>query len=579
MFKLKLTDHASFDWLIGGGSRVQLFGLSYWRLGSKPGSKMSSEQLSTSEKQPNQVPVWQQVISSIQDLLELYLVNLKSSFTVQVISIISFFSLLTIITVAIILYVFTSTSSSPKNIVGPMVHDSNTYIKPSSQLQDALGVLQGTTTTTLVTSSLSRFTSIKVAVLAVIVLAVIMVIVTATLLIIGNQQSDSMNDLVDQPESNIAKSPYYYLVSGLSIVVIGTSFFHGMQSLKRYRYHKQLQKKIDDSSEEIKFVLSEVLDELDALEYNKLFNQGQFLNFYDFSGEEVGRGAFGIIYKVTEKKTGKVYAVKRSSLFLSNSTKKEQKVNEEGKLVVVETPDPGLEIRRVIREALLLHSFDHKNIIKVKEVFLIGLEAWIVMEFVEKGSLMSLIKARRKISKDPPCLPEAIMARVLKDVTSALLYLHDELIIHRDLSLKNLLLSESGDVKLIDFGASYRMSSPADKPGDLIATPQFASPEFAAGKPCGRDSDIWALGISALTMGEGQIPRRNIRNPMDILKEIHNNPIPQYDRSKYSEEFNDFVDSCLTVDANDRADARSLMSHPFLDKACSREDFVKFFAN
>jgi serine/threonine protein kinase len=182
---------------------------------------------------------------------------------------------------------------------------------------------------------------------------------------------------------------------------------------------------------------------------------------------------------------------------------------------------------------------------------------WIVVELM-KGNLTDLIMDKAGE------IPEALMAFISREVLVGLLHLHRQFRIHRDIKSDNILLSLDGSVKLGDFGYAAQLTAEQDKRTTVVGTPSWMAPELIIGSRYDEKVDIWSLGIVLLEMAEGEPP--NLReNPMKALYMTANGPPPSLsDKSRWSQEFNDFVTHCLTKDPQYRPGAEQLLSHPFI---------------
>lgn len=97
------------------------------------------------------------------------------------------------------------------------------------------------------------------------------------------------------------------------------------------------------------------------------------------------------------------------------------------------------------------------------------------------------------------------------------------------------------------------------------------APEVAKGQTYNELADIWSLGIMAMEMAEGVVPRLNLP-PIRALFVIAHEPAPTLQEPEnWSNEFKDFLNQCLEKDPEKRPNAETIAKHPFLDKACSLE--------
>ncbi len=146
----------------------------------------------------------------------------------------------------------------------------------------------------------------------------------------------------------------------------------------------------------------------------------------------------------------------------------------------------------------------HPNIVPI---FDIGSGAglhYMIMQFIPGEDLASFLRREGRVS-----LPDA--ANVVAQATEALSCAEAKRIVHRDLKLANMLLDESGRVKLLDFGIS-RIADFADgltRPGESIGTPHYMSPEQIRGEACDIRSDLYSLGVVFFELISGRRPFEN----------------------------------------------------------------------
>mmetsp|Transcript_13140 Transcript_13140/g.20233 ORF Transcript_13140/g.20233 Transcript_13140/m.20233 type:complete len:288 (+) Transcript_13140:90-953(+) len=154
---------------------------------------------------------------------------------------------------------------------------------------------------------------------------------------------------------------------------------------------------------------------------------------------------------------------------------------------------------RVTREARILHGLDHPNIVKLYDYFEHDGKIAIVMEFVERGELLSYI--------GPEGAPENEVRDVFLQILEALNYCHQHQVVHRDLKLENLLVDKNYNIKILDFGFSNFISSESFRMKTLCGTLMYLAPEIFLGKQYnGPPVDVWALGVILYAMLTGRFP-------------------------------------------------------------------------
>ena len=159
-------------------------------------------------------------------------------------------------------------------------------------------------------------------------------------------------------------------------------------------------------------------------------------------------------------------------------------------------------VRRFQREALSASSLSHPNIVEIYDVGADGGNFYIVMEFIEGKTLKQLIKKRGVLT-----LSETIdiMLQLLDALSSA----HDSYIIHRDIKPQNIMIKESGLVKITDFGIAMALNNvELTQTNSVMGSVHYLPPEQASGKGSTIRSDIYSLGILMFEMLTGKMPYR-----------------------------------------------------------------------
>lgn len=156
----------------------------------------------------------------------------------------------------------------------------------------------------------------------------------------------------------------------------------------------------------------------------------------------------------------------------------------------------------IFKESEILKSLNHPNIVRILNCFAMSdMKVIIVMEYLEGGELLELLKVKNKFEEN--------LARLyFKQIVSAVHYCHRQGIIHRDLKLENILVKNEKTVKVADFG----ISGVADRfnPDADWGTLKYMAPEVLSGKNRLNSTgvDVWACGVILYYMVTGSLPFR-----------------------------------------------------------------------
>ncbi|CAK75388.1 unnamed protein product (macronuclear) [Paramecium tetraurelia] len=259
--------------------------------------------------------------------------------------------------------------------------------------------------------------------------------------------------------------------------------------------------------------------------------------------DKLGYGAFGVVYKVRQKKTNKIYAMKqieKERIFknkLQNNTVLERNVLKQSK---------------------------HPFIVRLKYAFQTNSHIYFIMEYIAGGEFY------RILGQVKTGLPENVVKFVAAEVVLALEYLNTKLkVIYRDLKPENLLLTTTGHVKLTDFGLATMRRENGEKSYTVAGTAEYLAPEIVNKSGHSYEVDIWTLGIMIYEMINGFTPFRDSNNDFKMISQniIENRPVyPE----KMSSQSVDLIKQILQTNPSERLGVKGdgyaeLKRHPFFN--------------
>ncbi|KAH7492248.1 hypothetical protein PRIC1_002278 [Phytophthora ramorum] len=269
--------------------------------------------------------------------------------------------------------------------------------------------------------------------------------------------------------------------------------------------------------------------------------------------DEIGHGGTSVVYKCRERRSGTVRACK---IIDRRAVEREHNV-------VMEQFQVEIQV---------LQSLKHPNIIHIEDVFLSESKICMITEYMGGGELFDYVVNKGTLS-------EVEASTIVRQITSAVAYLHARGIIHRDLKPENLMLtskSRGANVKIIDFGLA-KMLDADDKTASFLGTRGYLAPEMLQRQGYSMSVDMWALGIIVYVLLCGCLPFDDDGGKIANEKAARAKFGLRFPRwaSGLSESAKDLLRHLLEVDSSDRFTADQALAHPWVTGARTPNKFLK----
>ena len=227
------------------------------------------------------------------------------------------------------------------------------------------------------------------------------------------------------------------------------------------------------------------------------YSQGQFTHIAHYRiVSELGRGGMGIVFKALDTKLNRFVALK----VITN-----QRVSQ-------------ISQRRFTQEIKAVAALQHENIVQIFDSGQTP-NMYFAMEFINGKSLRNHLPELQ--DKFQEC------AGIVKKLCSALQFVHNKRMIHRDIKPDNVMIDGKCEPKLMDFGLAKMIDqhNSLSRQGDVVGTPFYMSPEQAKGEKVDERSDIYSLGASFYQMLTGRTPFRSNEYVQIVYKICNDEPI------------------------------------------------------
>ena len=270
------------------------------------------------------------------------------------------------------------------------------------------------------------------------------------------------------------------------------------------------------------------------------------LEFYQFN-KLLGEGSFGKVYSAYSILTEKEVAIKcfDKAKIRTDAAK-----------------------RKIFQEVKILRMLDHRNVTKLLEVFENRKFILFVMEYAEEGDILKLLKQMGP-------LDEKVASYLTVQIVNGLKYCHSKGVLHRDIKLDNVLLSNGFVAKICDFGVSTILSK-NQMLFEQCGTPAYIAPEVIKGEGYSSfQPDVWNLGILLYAMVTGTVPFKS--SSIDELHQLILKGEYEFPSScKLSPALTDLITKMLILDPSERISIDAMLNHPWLKQVKLENDLEDF---
>ncbi|XP_070613806.1 serine/threonine-protein kinase PLK4-like isoform X3 [Erythrolamprus reginae] len=256
-------------------------------------------------------------------------------------------------------------------------------------------------------------------------------------------------------------------------------------------------------------------------------------------GNLLGKGSFAGVYRAVSLKTGLEVAIK---------------------MIDKKAMHKAGMVQRVQNEVKIHCQLKHPSILELYNYFEDSNYVYLILEMCHNGEMSRYLKNRKNH------FSEEEVRNFMHQIITGMLYLHSHGILHRDLTLSNLLLTNNMNIKIADFGLATQLKMPHEKHYTMCGTPNYISPEIATRSAHGLESDVWSLGCMFFTLLVGKPPFDTDTVKNTLSKVV----LADYETPAFlSREAQDLIHQLLRKNPADRLSLSSVLDHPFMSSGRS----------
>lgn len=250
----------------------------------------------------------------------------------------------------------------------------------------------------------------------------------------------------------------------------------------------------------------------------------------------LGKGGFAYWVQVTDMNEENKYAMKVIQKVVDGKERSMEKIN---------------------NEIGILSEMDHHNIAWMRRYFEDEDNVYIIMELCKNKSMIELLKVRRRLTEEET-------RWYIDQLVQGLQFIHSQNIVHRDLKLGNLFLTDKMELKIGDFGLSERIKHKGYRLKWMSGTPNYIAPEILLNKDGhSYPVDIWAIGVIAYTLLVGKPPFQS-KNSKQTCSRIKKLDYSFPSSIHLSHDAKNFIKSLLQLNPTDRPTLDEVMNLDFM---------------
>lgn len=272
--------------------------------------------------------------------------------------------------------------------------------------------------------------------------------------------------------------------------------------------------------------------------------QGEIKNKEYKRGKFLGKGGFARVYELFNEDSGEIFACK----FISKDSLSKCRAR-----------------HKLMSEIKIHRALHHQNIVQFHHFFENDEYVHILLEICTNQSLSELLRRRKRIHElEAQCY--------LHQVLTGVKYLHTHRVIHRDIKLGNIFLSDRMEVKIGDLGLAAKLEYEGERKRTICGTPNYIAPEILDGKNGhSYECDIWSFGVLVYTLLVGRPPFET-KDVKTTYRRIKMNLYTFPENVEISPEAKALISSILVIDYTKRPTLDQIFSHDFFTK----NSFPKF---